>query len=180
MRLAGLLVVMVLAGSGAVAAQEAPLPEPGARVRVTTAAGDAAQTRVVGTLLELTAEHIVVRPRRNSDAEVLLPRDTVARLEVSERGRRRWLRGLGFGALGGAVAGGVLGVSLDADGNDLNPAHALMIGAAFGMVGGAVIGTVAGATTNTERWHEVPLTRTHGVQIGPDGTGVRVAVRVGY
>lgn len=180
MRHAVLLVVMVLACSGAAAAQEAQLPEPGTRVRVTTATGDAAQTRVVGTLLELTPDHVVIRPRRNSDAEVVLPRGTVARLEVSERGRRRWLRGLGFGALGGAVAGGVLGVSLDVDGNDLAGGDALMIGAAFGMVGGAVIGTVAGATTNTDRWHDVALARTHAVQVGRDGNGVRVAVRIGF
>ena len=149
MRFLTLLIPLILISP--VQAQQSPLPEAGARVRVSTS-GSSGPVKIIGRFSDLTPDHVVIR--RWGDAELLIPRGLVTRLEVSRGKRFSALTGLGIGFVAGAGIGALVGARA-IHGTDLATQDAALMGAAGLGILGALIGTaVAGAS---ERWQNVPL-----------------------
>jgi hypothetical protein len=180
MRYLGLPLLLALIVPLAAEGQQLEMPDPGTRVRVSVATDEGRPTRIVGTLVALTPDHITLRTPADDGSEFRVTRISVTHVEVSQGQHTRWLRGLGLGFLGGAAAGAALGPVLDELGNDLRPEHAAAAGAFFGGIAGGVIGTVAGATTRVDRWHAVPLTSVSSVRITTTRRGGSVSVQMTF
>lgn len=132
-------------------------PSPGALVRVTAPAR--AREPLVGTLVETSAESIVLKENGKTEPTSLL-RSEVARLEWSPGSRTYGKRG----ALIGIAA--LSAVSLvTAGGEEIDMAILL----------GAGSGALVGKLVRTRRWQEVPVT----VSAAP-ARGGGVAVRVAF
>jgi hypothetical protein len=127
-----------------------------------------------GVLMAIEGSELLIAPEGRSGV-VRIASDQVARIQVPGGERRQTLRGLGYGAGGGAVLGVVLGL---ASGDDPDSCwlfcmtageKAALAGASLGIVGG-VLGLVAGALTKETLWDDVtpPSMRP---SIGPSGKG---------
>jgi hypothetical protein len=139
-------------------AQDAPVLEPGVRVRVSTAPQAAKPAWIVGTVIAVTGDRLAIRPQHDSGGPIDIARNTVTRLELSRGRHSKALTGLGVGFLVGAGAGVILGSAVLGGGRDIAPSDAKLIGA--GLVGGAgaLIGLAVGAGSKSERWQPVPVT----------------------
>ena len=111
---------------------------------------------------------------RSSNA-IKCPVAAVTKVEVLRGQKSNTLKGMGYGALAGAVLGAVvLGRAAAADGWQWE--EFAVIGGAFGMVPGGLIGAMFGAGTKTDCWVEVPLER---VRVSfPPNRGRRIAFGV--
>lgn len=151
-----LMVFLVLSErAGAQAADTAPTGlAPGERVRITAPGVDRRPARLV----VFSRDSLVVKFDGDTAAHSLRTAD-VSLLELS-RGRSRGrgaLIGAGFGFLGGAALGAVVGAILeDSQCSDCVAVPAL---GAVGGVLGLVIGTVVGSVRGGERWQALPLGR---------------------
>lgn len=166
-----------LAGNGAFE-DNAPLLQPGVRVRVSTAPASSPNW-IVGTLIAVTNDRLAIRAQPDSGREIEIARTAVTRLEVSHGQRSRWLKGLGLGFLVGTGAGAVLGEVAIGEG-DLAPGHRALIGAALGAPLGALTGVVIGALSKSERWQEIPVTVGGMGGAQSFGYAVRVTVPLGF
>jgi hypothetical protein len=129
----------------------------GSRVRLQ--APSVVAGRVEGLVLAIDDDALVV----GSDhaAAVRVPRDAVARLEVSTGRRGHALQGM---AIGGAIGGAAFGV-IDQqeycaeyyDPLEKCPSRAEMVG--IGVFGGAAWGLLIGHLTKGDRWSKVPAER---------------------
>ena len=131
------------------------------RVRVTTS--DAAQTQLTGTIVAMDEKTLTIINRGGK--QVTIPRERVARLDVSV-GRKR-------NALGGFLTGAAIGTVLGAAAAACKPgqfcpsplppaAVAAVSGAFFGGIGAAV-----GHSVKTDKWVKMPLERVRvGLQPG--------------
>ena len=173
----GALIVVTLVAAP-LAAQMSPYPTlpPGSRVRVHSAQGP-----VIGAIRSVSDSAIVVAPA--SARAVTIPWSSVNRLEISRgRSTNAW-RGLGIGALGGAVTGVILGLAAGEDCGRSNSfvcfdrgSLALAGGVGFGVIGG-VIGLVAGAFRTHENWHMITAPgRVLRITVAPRGAGLGVSV----
>jgi hypothetical protein len=147
---AGICCLIVLGSSGAVRAQELPLPSRGSRVRITWTALESPS--VVGTLAAIDPESMTVVPASGGDPRVVA-RSEVLRLERSvepSRKGRGALIGLGLGL---AVAVGK--VVIQGGCNDGCDSSNVLVGAAVA-VSGATLGAIAAPG---ERWEDVPVER---------------------
>ena len=139
-------------------AQEAPALEPGARVRVSTAAKTASPVWVVGTVVEVTGDRLTIRPQQDSGRTVDIARAAVTQLQVSSGQDSKALTGLGLGFVVGAVVGGAIGYAALHEGHDLASQDAALIGAAPGALVGALLGLAIGSDSKTDRWEDTPVT----------------------
>jgi hypothetical protein len=129
-------------------AADAPSLAPGSRVRLTMAG---AGGRVVGTLSAADDAKLMVL---REDRTIVIPRDQLARMEVSRGRRRHALKGMLIGALGGAVLFAFGDTcELRSPGEKCpSRAEAMGLGAwSFGLLGLGI-----GALVRSDRWVELP------------------------
>jgi hypothetical protein len=136
------LLLSAAVSAQALVAQNVPVADSGARVRIWTEQG-----RETGYLARLTPDSVWLR---SDEATPLLawPRGTVQRLEVS-RGRKGhfWL-GLAAGTVAGFIAGKLVADATAESGDNIGAGIA-----GLGIwLGGTVAGGVTGALIRTERW----------------------------
>jgi hypothetical protein len=126
---------------------------PGARLRVWPR-GAARPT--IGTLQEVDSVALsVVTP----GGELLLPRDSIVRVELSQGMHSDAMHGLGIGAVIGGGAGAAFGLLLGqaTEDQDVSSAELAVAGAGAGGILGGLVGLGIGALTRSERWHEISL-----------------------
>jgi hypothetical protein len=164
-----LAVLPLLIPLQSITAQQAPPIETDSRIRVT--APTAGADKLAGVCVEVDATRLRVQAEEQVSPLTISLTD-VTRLEVSQGRKSNTLKGLGFGALGGAVIGAVAGVIVEASCTYecWGTAATALIGAGVFSVTGAVIGIVAGTLIKSERWEEVPLDRLQ-VSIVPQRDG---------
>ena len=142
--------LIVWGSGGVVRAEDAPLPDLGTRVRVTSKGRESPS--VVGTLTALDKESLSVLPAGGGEPRVL-GRSEVARLERSVQPSRRGrgaLIGLGLG-----LAAAVGKVAIQGGCNDGCNASNVVVGGLVAL-SGATIGALAAPG---ERWADVPVDR---------------------
>ncbi len=147
--------------------------EAGNRVRCCSGSygsGRCHRGRITGTMISWDADGSLML---QADAGSLtVPRDSLARLEVSRGFKRRWVNGAVVGGIIGLAAGTSAAViegwpfETVQDCADRLPDEQLACNLAFvgwrvalGAAVGAALGAVAGSAFKTERWEEVPLDR---------------------
>jgi hypothetical protein len=165
-------------------AQGAPLPPPGAVVRVRTVAPGAVARE--GVVLSADADSLRFVVRGAGDTAGVGLRD-IARLEVSRGRRRNTWRGARRGALYGSVGLGLAGGTWNLVAPSLtggscyalcSPAEGALAGAIVGAVFGTLVGTSVGAFIRTERWAPVvlpPAAGRSGARPWPGGARVGVS-----
>jgi hypothetical protein len=175
MRYLYLVIATLLVPLARLQAQAAPVLEPGARVRVSTAPQASKPAWIVGTVIAVTGDRLAIRPQHDSGGPIDIARNTVTRLELSRGRHSKALTGLGVGFLVGAGTGAILGSAV-LGGRDIAPSDAKLIGA--GLVGGvgALIGLAVGAGSKSERWQPVPV--TVGVMGGAEASRYSMRVSV--
>ena len=189
------LVIVLVIPTTHLFAQQPPV-HAGERVRVT--APDCGMHGHATTIQALRGDTLVLPadPTRSSNS-VTCPLNSVTGLDVS-RWRKSW--GWRKGALVGLLSGGALGALVgswtyeecdpyeaacagiicfsDCDfhlGREVHVAlHALAVGSA-----GALLGALIGASSETDRWEEVPLDQLQ-VSIAPQREGVSFALRIAF
>ena len=159
---------------------QAPLLEPGARVRL-SARGLGGQ--LTGTLVAWEFDTLVVRV----DGEglgLIVPRDSITRIDV--RGERPMiLEGVGVGVLGGALLGLIASPDwVDENGECMLACLAYEVSPDVGTrvavlsVLGAVLGGLAGSGVKADTWTPVRLER---LNVGPaPGGGLALGVRFSF
>ena len=155
MRYLGFVIAVLLIPVSRLTAQDAPLLEPGVRVRVSSTPRASRPDWIVGTVIAVTSDRLAIRPQQDSGREIDIARTTVTRLEVSRGQHSKWLTGLGLGFLAGAGSGAAIGYAALHEGHDLAPRDAALIGAVPGAVVGALIGLAIGSGSKRERWQEI-------------------------
>ena len=176
MRYLYLVIATLLVPLARLQAQAAPVLEPGARVRVSTAPQASKPAWIVGTVITVTGDRLAIRPQDDSGGPIDIARNTVTRLELSRGRHSKALTGLGVGFLVGAGAGAILGSAVLGGGRDIAPSDAKLIGAGLVGASGALIGLAVGAGSKSERWQPVPVTL--GVRGGAEGSRYSMRVSV--
>jgi hypothetical protein len=156
---------------GALGAQEAPVLQSGARVRVRND-DHFTRVRVVGTLESIDSSSVIVR--RENGESVTVPRQPGTRLDVSagpgmcSGGRRSNCVVIGF--LGGAAVGVLAGIPIKR-GSRCGGENGLPCGFIYlaTIPLGALVGTMVGLLVGDEHWHRAELPAR--LSIGPDGSG---------
>lgn len=169
-------------GTGLAWAEDAAL-EPNARVRVTELAG----RRLVGRLVDANEGSLTVAVPNKT---VVVPRQALAKLEVSRRPSRKG-RGAMIGLLVGAASGAIVGYTSESEGYtqpfcsflppcesggehfDHRPSGAIAYGALFGALGAGI----GAAAAPGERWETVGAGRLR-AQVSParGGAGLTLAL----
>lgn len=139
--------------------QESPI-QAGVRVRVI--APPFTDGRLIGTVVAADASVLLLDTVSVAGvgSSFQVPREAIESLEVSLGKQANPWKGLGLGALGGAVLGaGLVGIACGADGgcpsSEVSPVVWVANGAVLGAAAGAAVGTVVGALVRTERWERV-------------------------
>lgn len=150
--------------------QPTPEPEyppafaPGTRARASLVGENGT---VVGTVVSVDADFLTLVTE--NQRSVSLPRDDVAKLEIStgRKGHALW------GALIGAGAGALIGLAEGADDCVGDECYTRGENVAYGALGAGMIGALVGALYRTDRWVTVPSTGIRvGVDVTPRGAGV--------
>ncbi len=157
-------VLILLISTTTLHAQQTPFGfvRPGDRVRVRLwdAGEHAAAITRTGVLATSRADSISVHWENGERTTLALSR--IARFEVSDGQQRFVARGMGYGFLGGALAGAVIG-SREEGSDYVGTPTVTAISAVAGGFAGAIIGGAAGALVRQERWSpvrkELPLRR---------------------
>lgn len=143
--------------------------DTGTRMRATLAGADEG---VVGSLFAVDGSTLTLVSEYHRTVE--LPRDMIAKLEVSDGKKGHALVGL----LSGVALGAVLGAVEKVDQNCIGEGcftKGENIG--YGALGGGVVGALVGALIKTDRWVEVPRGRIRvEVKSGLRASGVLVTV----
>ena len=170
--------LLVLPLTTAVAQQQPPPLDSGARVRVT--APDLGISKQQATFEALRGDTI----RLQTDGAVTaVPLTSVVKLEVWQGRKSRWLTGgiVGF-AMGGVALGITAGVACSKTSSDCysSPDHEpVLVGAAVGGIIGGLLGAGIGAFIKTDKWEEVPLDRFR-VSLVPRRDGVALGFSVAF
>jgi hypothetical protein len=149
-----LALIMVLAAGfpSEVTGQSAPVP--GVHIRVHRNDSD---TTVEGSLVSMDGEGLVYRQAKGDD--VRINRESVDSVEFRVWHRHGW-RGLGIGAVGGALIGGIIASAT------YTPCESCMVevldrggttaaGALAGVLVGGLVGVIVGSSIKTESWKPV-------------------------
>ena len=164
------VVRMLLCQAGIIHAQESPAVAVGTRVRI--AAATVAPDRLVATLVAFD-ENTMTLAVKSQRTPLVVPRDSITRLEVS-RGRKG---NAGKGALIGAIPWVILVVLVVHSGG--LPESGVTDVRSFAFLGVTVgTGAAIGATIKTERWQDTPISR-FGTRMNPLG-GRRVGCSVSF
>jgi hypothetical protein len=171
--LAPLLLISFLPGLAA--AQQAPSPAPGDRIRVS--APQVFARPLTGIYLGSGSGRVVVQEDVQRQDTVEIPLELVRRVEISrgypsstmERVRRGALQGLGGGLLVGGSIGLIRGYGAQYRNPDAGvnvPAVTARTAARLGVVG-TVLGSAFGLRAR-ERWERLPISR---LAVAPDEAG---------
>jgi hypothetical protein len=150
-----LLTLACLFVSGSAAGEEAPLDlslTPGMRVRILTPG--ISPSKVVGTINSVDDQSVTIDVPGRAEP-VSVPREKIARVDVSSGRRSRWVDaaiGAGIAAAGGALACSASETKHSIVNNSDVTAGCALVGALLGAGIGAVI-------PPGERWNEMPATR---------------------
>jgi hypothetical protein len=149
-----LLVLAFTSGLGAQARADSASSAP--RVRVWPADHT---DPFLGTLHHYSADSIALL---TSEGSLVLPRDSIITIEVSEGVHTNAWRGLKTGALAGAAVGlgvGILAWSSEERANIVPHigANWIWLGSAMGAVTGSVLGLGFGSLTRSEHWRRMSL-----------------------
>jgi hypothetical protein len=150
-----LLTLACLFASGSAAGEEAPLDlslTPGMRVRIL--APGISPSKVVGTINRVDDQSVTIDVPGRAEP-VSVPREKIARVDVSSGRRSRWVDaaiGAGIVAAGGALACSASETKHSIVNNSDTTAACALVGALLGAGIGAVI-------PPGERWNEMPATR---------------------
>ncbi|MGD2217081.1 MAG: hypothetical protein PVJ64_10000 [Gemmatimonadales bacterium] len=177
------LVLMLLAAGAPARAQTDVASQVSVGDRVRVRAEHWKSSWWVGTVAALGSDTLVVR-REDSTDTLAFPIATIGKLEVSRGRKSNFLPGLAYGALGGALFFGSIGLLSGDDPEDsfirLTAADKALIGAAFGAGLGAVLGGFFGAVSHRDRWESVPLDRVAvDLSVRHDG-GVTLSLAYGF
>ncbi len=128
---------------------------------------------VIGEVVELAYDTLVILPEGNGSASTFY-REDYRKIEVSQGKKSNIGKGAWIGAVGGVVAGAVVGALADC--GTWEQGACVGEGALYGAVGGAILGVGAGALIKTERWveGEMPAPAPVALSVGKDGS-VRLA-----
>jgi hypothetical protein len=168
MRSTVLLLALLVALPAAAASQLPAWVRPGARLRVTTAAGEP----VVGSLVRADPDSFSLQV--GTDDEVTIPLAAVSRMDVSrERGSQ-----FGAGARTGLVVGASFGaVTILSNGDVGNKGlGALVFGGVFGLIG-AGVGGLIGSAMPTDVWEPIAV---DGARVWIAPTTDRVSVGLSF
>jgi hypothetical protein len=177
---------LLAATAGDGMAQGAVRVFPGTRVRVSLRATTTHLTRdrIIGSLVSVQSDTLVVSEHAGR-ADLVLPTEAIASLEVS-RGRKSAAgKGAVIGLVSGAAGGVATGLIACGGGNcaesGLGDVTALL-SAALGLGGGltgAGIGALVGGRIHSDRWEKVPV-RDLRVGLGPSGSGASLRVSLAF
>ncbi len=181
-------VALILMPFADLAAQQKTTVTPGSRIRAS--APSVSSKPFVGDVVGWESDSLIVDARvwqkgTRLNQQVKVAMGSLTKLEVSRGRKSRFLQGLGYGFLVGAVTGTVIGA---ASGDDdpsqffsMTAGEKAAVGAvSLGLLGG-IVGGVIGLSSPAEKWEEVPLDR---LRVGPspvtaDGVAVSVSLRLG-
>lgn len=133
---------------------QAPLPEPGTRVRATVRV--TGTDRLQGTIVSVGGDTLRMRALAGGTIRAI-PWASVARLDVWRGQRSHLLAGAGIGLLVGAGAGLAITYASCTPDVDCFSAGITLFGATA--AGGLSGGLVGALLWKTDRWEEVPLDR---------------------
>ena len=149
-------VALLLAPLHAVRCQEIASLRAGEPIRLSV--GSPTSQRIEGRLVSLSSDTIVLRAPTNP---LPIAFSTVRLLEVKRPSGGSFMKSLGFGVLGGAVGGAILGLSSGSTntGDGIITAEekgviGLILGGTAGLIGGTVFGVCC-----SSGWQSVPLLR---------------------
>lgn len=155
------LVLIAALGSGA-SSEGRPPPREGARVRVLTATGPAGTAApavrgpLLGRVLSVQGGSMTVE---TSGGTVVIPLESITRLEVNHRSRNLKRGAVIGGLVGFAVVTTLFVAAFDADDDyAISTGESFAIGALLGAPAGGLIGLGVGALAPA--WHDVPVPRT--------------------
>ena len=164
-----LVPLIASAQTDTVPSQVAP-PKRGAEVKVTTRSGHTYR----GNLDGITPDSVRINTPAGWDgrwSRLAIPRDSVARLELMQRGPGHAVLGAALGLAVGATAG-VLGATLNCAAfcspQDDHKSSQIFVAA---LIGGGVLGALVGSAIRSDSSSEVPLGPTT-VTIAPVGKRV--------
>jgi hypothetical protein len=130
--------------------------DSGARVRVTTSHRD--QRPWVGTLLSADGDSVRLIASANR-RRVVVPTDSVVRMERSSGRRSQTGHGAAVGALVGGATGLVLGLLASSEEDsfvEIGPGEVAGVTLFFAAAGGG-LGALIGAASHRDRWEPMPL-----------------------
>jgi hypothetical protein len=154
-----LLIVACCMASTVPTGVASPLPEPGARIRLTARMPE--RERWIGPFVSIAHDSVTMHAGDLNGSLVAVPTLHIERFEISRGDRPNGLRGASVGFVVGALLGagvGYAGTNSGNSGNDLYGAgfNAAAGAAALGVIGTA-IGAAIGAGSPSERWRALPL-----------------------
>lgn len=131
-----------------------------------------------GRLEAVDRDNLRIREKSNG-VEVLIPTASIDRLLVADGTRGHFWKGAGFGLLGGALIGGVIGSGQSLQGSFFfQEGQGALVGVGVGGTAGLLLGGVVGALIRTDRWRAVHVPEGR-LRVAPrmDALGVTVAVK---
>ncbi len=167
--------LLVLPLTTALAQQQPPPLEPGARVRIT--APDLGIEKQEATFQALRGDTLAV----TADSAMALSLSSVTRLDVYRGQKSNLLLGMGIGFAAGAGLGALMDAAVDCEEDFDFSDESTCVGfaPAGGAVGGLLVGTTAGLLIKSDRWEEVPLDRLR-VSLVPRRDGFALGLSVAF
>jgi len=143
-----------------------------------------AKFRIVGTVDRAPPDTLVVRglTRAGVDTIWTLPVAAISRLQVVHGTHSNAGKGLGYGLLGGGLAGAGIGaLSCKEPGNLLGSEGCAKVLGVLGAGAGAIVGLIVGATSRSDTWIEarVPALRVS-FNCRSEGGGLRLGATVAF
>lgn len=169
-----LLVVLMFALAAGLQAQEAAVLDHDDLVRIT--APSLSPKRLQGRVASLTGDTLVLRTMDTPTGRLLVPLDSITKLEVFQGTGKEW--GSFFGLFGGAVVGAGLGKVLVGDESAQGPVGGILVGAFAGGLAGYLVGTYLDWAVFGEDWEEIPVSRIRATPSGPEGPALYVSLRI--
>jgi hypothetical protein len=152
-------------------------PSAGDQVRMST--GTRVRIKVsnksesfVGNVLEI--DDVRVTMLTETDSQIDIPRNSIAKLEVHNGKKRHTWLGLLIGAGAGAVLGAIEGPTCVGDECYTRAGNAVV-----SALGGGLVGMLVGALVTTDRWIAIPTEHFH-VQVNGRRGGAAVVLNLSF